>query len=89
MQARLAKGHMAKEAPLWGFLEHERVYQQGGQNQLYERSTEKWAFPNKFKKEAKGKHLATDSMKQVGQRLEPFEQKTEEGYINKLFYWPC
>ena len=41
--------------PSWFFLNPERVYRQGTQNQLCERSTETDVFPKKLLKETEGK----------------------------------
>ena len=43
-EVKATKGYVAKEAPPWAFLNPERVYRQGGQNQLCERSTETDVF---------------------------------------------
>ena len=51
----MAKGYIAKEAPFWAALKPERVYQQGGQNQLYERSTENDVFQMKTERKTEGK----------------------------------
>ena len=51
------------------FLNPERVERQGGQNQLYERSTETGVFCLKLQKETEGKKPSIDSRKPAGQRL--------------------
>ena len=57
-EAKATKGYVAKEAPPWAFLNPERVYRHGGQNQLCEKSTETDVFQKKLQKETEGKILA-------------------------------
>ena len=46
---------MAKKEPFRALLNPERVEQRGGQNQLYERSTEKGFSKEKLEEETEGK----------------------------------
>ena len=43
-KAKPTEGYIAKGAPFWSFLNTEKVYRQGTQNQLCERSTETDVF---------------------------------------------
>ena len=68
-------------SPFWGLPQLRKVEGQGGQNQLYERSTENDVF--QMKAEKKTENPAADLREVTGRRPEPYEQKTEEGYILK------